>query len=101
VGQKSCLDCLCRQDKFKGWLCLGCLSVFGQKARHAPITALEKLDTLEFKAFSKKIDPKKHGIMDLRRDILQKSGTVPLKSAQIDSLVKSSQKHILGQIMFI
>jgi hypothetical protein len=66
---------------------LGCPSLFGQKAGHVPISAFKKRDTPKFKAFSKKKGLKMRDIKDFRRDILQKSRTVPLKSAQMDSLI--------------
>jgi hypothetical protein len=47
----------------------------------------KKRDTPKFNAFSKKRGPKKRDIKDFGRDILQKSGTVPPKSAQMDSLL--------------
>jgi ribosomal protein S30 len=47
----------------------------------------KKWDTPKIKAFFKKKCPKKRDIKDFRRDILQKSGTFPLKSAQMDSLI--------------
>jgi len=59
---------------------------FGQKAGHVPISALRKRDTPKFKAFYKKKSLKRRNIKDFRQDILQKSGTVPPKSAQMDSL---------------
>jgi len=65
---------------------IGCPSVFGQNAGHVPISALRKRDTPKFKAFYKKKRLKRRDIKDFRRDILQKSGTVPPKSAQMDSL---------------
>jgi len=45
---------------------------------HVPISALRKTDRPKFKVFSKKKRLKK-------QDILQKSGTVPLKSAKMDN----------------
>jgi len=68
-------------------LLIGCPSVFGEKAGHVPISALKKWDRLKFRTFSKKKSLKKRDIKHFRRDIPQKSGTVPQKSAQMDSLV--------------
>jgi hypothetical protein len=50
------------------------------------ISGLKKRDNPKFKAFFKKDGPKKRDIKDFRQNILQKIGTVPLKSAQTDSL---------------
>jgi hypothetical protein len=89
-------------EEFSKWLCIGCPSTFDRKVGHVPTSTLKKRDILkfltkmqykiQFLVLSKKrswsfCESGTFWVQSGTRDICPKSGTVPLKSEQMDSLL--------------